>query len=198
MCLTKDRRDFLPQAIACFQASTYGNREMLILNSGCPVSDLVPADAQIKLVRASSGSPLGALRNEAVKLAQGEVIAHWDDDDYSAPGRLMDQVVRLMDSDKQVTGYNSMMFESESERWMFTALSNYAIGTSLMYRKDYALENPFLAIQVAEDGFFSNQARDTNSIACAPADGLMRASIHPGNTSPRCLKGDNWKFVGTR
>lgn len=173
----------------------YPNRELLILNSGVPVEDLLPDDLRIRLIEVQSAT-IGELRNTAVRLAHGEIIAHWDDDDYSAPDRLMDQVVRMHKTKAMVTGYCEMLFESPSERWMFSSVANFAIGTSLMYRKDWALSHPFPAVQVAEDAAFSNYAREQKVLTTAPARDLMRASIHAGNTSPRRLKGDNWKQLG--
>ncbi len=195
LCLTKNRREWLPAAIDSFLASTYPNRELLILNSGIDVLDLVPDDGRISLIHRDPGLTIGELRNHGVKMAAGEIIAHWDDDDYSAPDRINDQVTRLMFSGKAVTGYSSMVFESDTEKWMFTALSNFAIGTSLCYRRDFALANPFPPIQVGEDAQFCNKARDMKQLVSVPAMDMMRASIHPGNTSPRILKGDNWTHI---
>jgi len=198
MCLTRNRRQWLLRAIDCFQQSTYKNRELLILNSGESIADIVPADQRIRVVRVAHGRTIGELRNAAVELARGEIIAHWDDDDYSAPERLEDQVARLLGNNKQVTGYSSMVFESETELWSFEAQFNFGIGTSLCYQRDWALAHPFKALHVAEDRYFSNEARDHGELVSAPDTGLMRASIHSGNTSKRSLTGDNWKFIGAR
>ncbi len=197
LCLTRNRREWLPRAIECFLKSTYPNRELLILASGESVFGMLELTLDsvplIRVVNIEDGQKLGDVRNLGVQLSHGELIAHWDDDDFSAPGRLTDQVERLQKSGKSVTGYSSMVFESKTERWIFEAHSNFAIGTSLLYRRSWAMDHPFESLQVGEDRVFSNKARDANQLFTVPDKGLMVASIHAGNTSPRSLKGDNWR-----
>ena len=72
--------------------------------------DLLPDDASIRLVHIEQGRTIGEKRNFGAGRARGAVIAHWDDDDYSAPDRLEDQVGRLLQSGKAVTGYFAMRF----------------------------------------------------------------------------------------
>jgi len=191
LCLTRNRRAWLPLAINYYQWQSYAERELLILSSGKSVFDLIPDDPSIRLIEIEDGRKIGELRNLGVQLSLGDLVAHWDDDDYSAPDRIHDQVSRLTD-DKSVTGYSSMRFASERETWEFRGLSDYAIGTSLMYRRSWALAHPFKNIHVGEDGVFGDEARVRGQLVCAPAGDLMAASIHPGNTSPRQLTGDNW------
>ena len=44
MMLTRNRREWLPRAIACYQAQTYANRELLIVMDGEDTRDAIPAD----------------------------------------------------------------------------------------------------------------------------------------------------------
>lgn len=194
LCLTRNRREWLPLAIKYFQDSTYPLRELLILSSGESVFDLVPEDPSIRLIEIEDGRKIGELRNLGVQLSLGSLIAHWDDDDYSAPDRLADQVTRLK-FDKSVTGYSSMRFTDGKNYWEFAGLSDYAIGTSLLYRRAWAIAHPFKDVHIGEDGSFADDARAHEQLICAPAGDLMAASIHPGNTSPRQLKGDNWRLL---
>jgi hypothetical protein len=53
----------------------------------------LPDDPRIRYI--ATGAPLrsiGAMRNEACQLARGEIVAHWDDDDWYGPQRLTRQV----------------------------------------------------------------------------------------------------------
>src|SRR3954465_8432998 len=103
LCLTRNRREWLPRAIACFQAQTYERRELLIVADGDDVRDLVaglPALPPGTLGCTGARLGIGAKRNWGCQRATGELIAHWDDDDYSAPTRLADQVARLLESGK--------------------------------------------------------------------------------------------------
>jgi len=199
VCITRNRRAWLPQAIACFELQTYTNRELLIVAEGEDVSDLVPTeDSRIQLLCCGALLLTGPKRNWANERAQGELIAHWDDDDYSAPGRLMDQVVRLEQTGKAVTGYYSMKFTDGVNWWKYVNPSladSHAHGTSLLYRADYWRSHQFGNFATGEDVEFSLLAHRENQLAvvdassgleprCTPTD-LMFARIHAGNTSKR-------------
>jgi glycosyltransferase involved in cell wall biosynthesis len=86
---TCDRRPFVPVAIDCFQKQDYPHRELVIVDDGTdPIDDLVPPDPRLRYHRLSRRAVLGEKRNLACELAQGTVITHWDDDDWSPATRL--------------------------------------------------------------------------------------------------------------
>lgn len=160
---------------------------MLVVASGGPVS--VPDD--VRLIQLPGRPTVGDKRNAGCSAARGEVIAHWDDDDYSAPGRLADQVGRL-ETGKSVTGYRSMRFTDGVRWWQYRGGPDYALGTSLCYRRDWWLGHRFPSVQVGEDNEFVAQARAHGAIASADAGDLMFATNHSGNTSPRNIVGASW------
>ena len=201
LCLTRNRRQWLPQAIRCFRWQTYPpeSRELLILADGEDVRDLVEDTeaSNVRLVVIEPGRKIGEKRNFGTDMAQGEIVAAWDDDDYSAPGRLADQVDRLASSGKAVTGYHSMLFtDGRGQWWRYAGVPNYALGTSLCYRREWGHANPFQAIQVGEDGAFVQRAYIKHQLVSVDARELMVASVHGGNTSPRNLSGSSWKKLG--
>lgn len=208
LCLTRNRRHWLPQAIRCFLDQTYPHRELLILSDGDDVRDLVPADERIRHIHLEGASNIGEKRNFGCSRARGELIAHWDDDDYSAAGRLADQLGLLGNSGKAVVGYSSMEFRCEFggnvRRWMYQCApvpthgaaaeqASYALGTSLLYRRDWVRIHPFPAKQIAEDGAFVRAAISGAEFAASDAGDLMWASIHDHNTSPRRTSGSAWR-----
>ena len=193
LCLTRNRPEWLPKAIESFQRQTFRRRELMILADGQDVSHLVPAgDPRIRLIHLDGRPEIGAKRNYGCTRAAGAVIAHFDDDDYSAPGRLADQIERLLDSGKAVTGFHSMRFTDGVRWWKYEGIRNYALGTSLCYRHSWWREHPFPAIQVGEDNAMVATAHAAGQLVTADAGDLMYATNHAGNTSPRKL-GDNWK-----
>jgi len=183
----------LPQAIQCYRAQTYLDRELLIVADGEDVSNLIPDDASIRLIHLERRLKTGDKRNFGCAQAFGSVIAHWDDDDYSAPGRLDDQICRLVESGKPITGYRTMRFTDGKDWWLHNnGLSYYAFGTSLCYRKDWWRTHPFKSVQEGEDTRFVME--HPKEIAAVEAGDLMIATIHPDNTSPRKLIGSSsWK-----
>src|SRR4051812_20555321 len=86
---TRGRRPFVGLAVACFLGQDYGRRELVVVDDGPePIGDLLPPDSRIRYERVPRATSLGAKRNLACELAHGDVLVHWDDDDWSAPWRL--------------------------------------------------------------------------------------------------------------
>lgn len=199
LCLTRNRREWLPKAIRCFLDQTYPKKDLLILADGQDVRDLVPKDERITLYHTDRTMQIGEKRNFGCSLAEGEVIAHWDDDDFSAPERLADQVQRLCQSGKAVTGYRSMRFvrHPDGKQWRFTYPFGKVLGTSLCYRRDWWEQNKFPAIHVQEDSEFSVKAWNQRQLDEGPHEdvGLMYATIHAGNTSPRELEKPGYEAI---
>lgn len=185
----------MPQAIRSYQLQTFVNRELLILADGEDVRDLLPPDdPSIRLVHLEGRAQIGDKRNLGCEMSTGEFIAHWDDDDYSAPGRLEQQAGLLATSGKAVTGYRRMRFtDNEGTWWEFRGNPLYVVGTSLVYRRDWWERHPFPAVQIGEDGAFVGVAARAGQLAVGEDAGdLMYATIHAGNTSTRQLSGANW------
>lgn len=192
LILTRNRRHWLPCAIQSAQYQTYKNREILIVADGDSVADLVPNDPSIRLVQLDRYLEIGPKRNLGCSHARGGIIANWDDDDWSHPERLADQIARLIASGKDVTGYDAMRFTDGTNWWQFWAPRNVVgvgrpLGTSLVFRKEWWMRNPFPSVHVGEDGTFADVAREQNALITTEAGELMYATIHPENTSPRDL-----------
>lgn len=190
LLLTRNRRRWLPYALRCARYQTYRPTEILVVADGENVADLIPPT--VRYLHLPGTRTIGAKRNSGVESARGELIAHWDDDDFSAPGRLADQVQRLKESGKAVTGYRSMRFTDGERWWLYSGASDYALGTSLCYRRTWWERYRFPESQVGEDNEFIAPARAQRQIVTADAGEFMWATIHRENTSPRVMKGKQW------
>lgn len=168
---------------------------MLIVSDGDRVDDIIPSDPRIRHVHSEDEAhrKIGGKRNFANSLASGELIAHWDDDDWSAPARLATQVALLLDQRKPATGFRTMRFTDGDRSWLYEGDPFYAVGTSLLYRKDYWQANPFPHLQIGEDGAFVRNAIAGKQICVMDAGELMYATIHGGNTCPRNLQMTNYR-----
>ena len=157
--------------------------------------NIVPDDPRITLIHLEGPINIGDKRNYGCARAAGDFIAHWDDDDWSAPERLSEQLRTLTASGRNVTGYNSMRFTDGPRRWQYRGTPGFALGTSLLYRKDWWRNYPFLSLQIGEDNHFATYAAQHGQLEAADAGRMMYATIHAGNTSPR-TRGSAWTPLG--
>lgn len=164
---------------------------MLILADGEDVRDLVPED--IRLIHlAERPFSIGEKRNFGVSQSTGQVICHWDDDDWSSPDRLQKQIDGLLSSGRQVAGFHSMRFTDGQKWWAYKGVGTYSLGTSLCYWRSWWEKYPFPAKNIGEDNEFVQTAARAGQLYSEDAGDLMHATIWPGNTSPRNF-GSNWK-----
>jgi glycosyltransferase involved in cell wall biosynthesis len=194
---TADRRRFVPQAIRYFEQQDYPNRELLVIDDGADrIEDLVPERDGVRYIRPNSPMLLGAKRNLACRLAAGEVICHWDDDDWSAPERISNALATLQAAHAQVCGSRSLLYFSPSEnlawRYEYPAKSlRWLAGNTLIYRREAWSRCPFPEIRIGEDSAFTRMHSPGN-VACLGGDGVV-GIIHDSNTSPKKVTGLYWR-----
>lgn len=192
ICVTRDRRSFIGDAIKAFLSQDWREKELIVIDDGRDkVKDLCAALPNCNYVYLP-GAPetqlkIGPKRNLACETASGEIIAHWDDDDWSAPERLREQVRNLFQSRKAVTGYNSMLFWDGIRAFKYKGASSYAIGTSLCYLKSFWAAHRFITEdhRQLEDNAFVMAAQREHQIAAFDGARTMVARIHAGNTEPK-------------
>ena len=194
---TADRRAFVPRAIAQFLAQDYPHRELIVLDDGAqPVRDLIPDDPRVRYVREERRSPVGAKRNHACELAAGEVILHWDDDDWMAPWRVRYQVEQLRETGAEVCGLSRVLFyePAADKAWEYVyppGGSPWVYGATLCYTKAVWRRNPFPSIGVGEDTRFIWSAVPKKVLALQDSRFLV-GIVHQGNTSPKQTRGMRW------
>lgn len=104
VCVTRNRVRMLRRAVACFASQTYPVRELVIVfESDDPetreyVETLTSPAIRVVEARIPPRFSLGILRNLAVQCSRGYYVAQWDDDDWYAPSRLMEQVGAIRSS----------------------------------------------------------------------------------------------------
>jgi glycosyltransferase involved in cell wall biosynthesis len=106
---TRDRRDLALQAIQYFLRQDYPQRELVIVDVGAePLT--VPADDRIRTLRLPAPASLGRKRNLGAEQSRGEIIVHWDDDDWYAPDRLSHQIQPLLAGEADLAGLTAEHF----------------------------------------------------------------------------------------
>lgn len=195
---THNRRRFVPQAFHYFFRQDYPNKELIILDDGTdPVDDLVPEDPRIRYLRLDKKHILGTKRNLACEHAHGDIIAHWDDDDWIAPHRLSYQVEQLLRQEAEVCGIDRIFYfdPNNSRAWQYVYPAGskpWVAGGTLCYTKASWKANPFRAINVGEDNQFV-WARPARHLAILPDDTFYVALIHPRNSSRKHTQSKRWQ-----
>lgn len=191
---THNRRRFVEQAIGCFMAQDWPNRELVIVDDGDPVRDLIPSSPMFSYVHLGDvHRTIGAKRNIACGMARGEYVCHWDDDDFSGPGRISEQVRVMRQSARPATGYNQLPFAWDEGRraWLYLGRQGYACGTSLMYLRAYWAGHRFRDVQIGEDNEFLEKLGDR---FISVSGRQIVARIHGEATCPKVamLTGSTW------
>jgi glycosyltransferase involved in cell wall biosynthesis len=196
---TANRRAFVGRAITQFLAQDYPRRELIVIDDGeASVADLIPDDKSVHYLRLGRRTPVGAKRNIACEVAQGEIIAHWDDDDWMAPEWLGSQVETLLTQHADICGLNNVLFYAPESRrgwrYVYDGQKPWICGGTLCYTKTYWARAPFSRIDVGEDNAFV-WSPQPKRIANNPRGELYVGIIHPGNTSPKNTAGRRWREV---
>ena len=190
---TRDRAAFVLQSIRYFQCQDYPARELIIADDGTDdLASQLPDDTRIRYLRLPPGQNLGAKRNRACELARGSIIAHWDDDDWYAPGRLSAQVAPLLSGAADISGLTGTVFFALT-RWEFWSCTpelhrrlfvEDVHGGTLVYRRhlwEHLARYPNQSL--AEDAAWLRQAIRHGARLCRlPNNDLFLYLRHAGNT----------------
>ena len=141
---TCNRRRFIPLALKCFASQTCLSKELIVVDDGeDSIADLLEGVPGVICVRLPRRMCVGAKRNIACEHAQGEYIAHWDDDDWHAPDRLQRQIEPLRAKTHDVTGLigSYMLQMPDGQFWTITPQLHRKMfvgdihGGTLVYRR---------------------------------------------------------------
>jgi hypothetical protein len=194
---TCNRAAFVRGSISYFLRQDLRDAELIIVDDGSePVQELIPADPRLRYVRLPERRPVGAKRNLACEIACGEVIAHWDDDDWYAPDRLSRQAAALGEAGTKLCGLDTVLFLDvrSHEAWRYVyppGQRPWLAGNSLMYRRDFWSAHRFPEIDVGEDSRFVWSAHPQDLVAL-PDPRIHLGVIHDGNVSAKQTGGPWW------
>lgn len=186
ICPTKNRPQFLAQAIQDFLEQDYPAKELVIVDDGESIQHLIPEDAPVLYIRTVSAT-VGRKRNIACQMARGSIIVHWDDDDLYFRHRITEQVQALDDTGADITGYSDMLFVDEVNKraWQFMGPEDYAVGVSFCYRKRFWEGRKFPDQNRSEDNAFIWDL-PKGALAIRNSNQII-ARIHAGNTVEKAV-----------
>lgn len=189
ICPTHNRRRYVPSMIACFLSQTCADSELVIVDDGTDsVADLIPTNPRIRYTRLEGPRrTTGSKRNMCCALARGEFIIHFDDDDWSAEGRVEDQISTLESSGRQVMTYHNFLYWNvdNCKIYRFRPMSpRCPYGATFCYRKSWWEQHCFDDVMLGEDTNFGRAAEREGKFVYSAAGQFMVVRAHNNNTSP--------------
>lgn len=189
---TANRRRFITSALKNFIEQDYPNKELIILDDGIEsIKDLIPTNQRIHYFHSKAIFKIGEKRNQACKLANGELIMHFDDDDWYAPDWISHEVFALTNSDADIVGINQVQFFSpdQNKYWMIKNSNSkrpWLTGASLIYRKSFWENHPFKALSIGEDDDYVRN-NGAKIFAHDYYQGFI-STLHSSNTNQSTIK----------
>jgi glycosyltransferase involved in cell wall biosynthesis/Tfp pilus assembly protein PilF len=194
---TYNRRKFVPLGIRYFLRQDYEPKELIIVDDGTDViDDLIPADERIRYFRLNDKSTVGAKRNLACEQARGEIIAHWDDDDWMATHRISYQLGNLLREQADICGLDKLYFYDplSQKAWQYVypkRAKPWVAGGTLCYSKSFWSQNLFPEINIGEDGLFVWSSSPKKIVALEDSTFFV-ALMHEKNISPKQTSNRLW------
>ena len=192
---TRDRRAFARQAIWYFLRQDHPAKELIVLDDGDDaIEDLTRGDERLRYVRLPA-TDVGAKRNLGARLAAGEYVAQWDDDDWIGYDRLSAQVSALAATGADVHASRQLLHYrvDSGDAWLLRPRWPTAPDLPpglLMCRRWVALDHRFAAAGSGEQSaFLAGLAPERVHLADAP---WYLAVVHRSNLAGRSLEDGRW------
>jgi hypothetical protein len=199
---TADRRAFIPQAIRHFLRQNYPNKELIILDDGADnIADLIPHDNRIRYIRLDRKLSMGTKHNMACEMASGEIIIHWDDDDWVSPQRISYQVHELQKQSaatlqETICGLSRVMFyDPRSQRaweYQYPGGRPWVLGSTFCYYKQFSEQHRFPDMNEGADTTFVWNLQNAN-VCAHPDHTFYVGTVHAHNTSPKRTETIGWR-----
>jgi len=154
---TANRQKYIPFAIDYFLHQDYPNTELVIIDDGRESAEhLITDNPKIRYFYSDYIGTIGIKRNKACEKVKGEIIMHWDDDDWYASDWISKQVDALETSEADIIGLNKIILYSPvvERRWIYEDVDEdqpWICGATMAYKKSFWEAHQFKDIQVGED-----------------------------------------------
>lgn len=213
---TYRRPGFVEQAVKLFLRQTWSNSELIILDDSPAAEQTTVKDGpRVKVVRLGERLPMGEKHNRGLEAAQGDFIAHFDDDDWQSPFRLVRQLEALELQGLDVCGYKCdvLLTTGDARFWKFDRsftprkpkVGNSSIGVeygipfmdgSAMFRRSVVGETRYQNIQVGQKVVFLHELwrKRRARLKALENDGVYVYVRH----APRSGAVNTWQYLKDR
>ena len=201
---TANRQKYVPIALDHFLNQDYQNAELIIIDDGKEsILPLLPKSSKIRYYYTEPLGTIGTKRNYACSKAHGEIIMHWDDDEWYAHDWITRQVDFLISSGADITGIEFVHYCSPitDTFWIGSSLNRnnpskphqWLNGPTIAYWKSFWETYPFKDLQKGEDDEFVNNP-NAKTYAHDYIDGFVKI-LHPSNTTTKYFENPKHKIL---
>ena len=190
-------RQHMHEAIyQCFLHQDHPDRDLWVLDDSAVPSPFLCSvrerDERVHYIHHGSRITIGHKRNALIEQSRGDVIAHFDDDDWYAPQYLSSMIDRLTrhDADFVKLGRWNERRTSDNHSWTYEAERNseanrWGWGFSYVYRRWVSHRVSFPHINGGEDYSFLCGIRKAHMSAVLVSDGAnwVEHRLHGSNTT---------------
>ncbi|MFX0194491.1 MAG: glycosyltransferase family 2 protein [Candidatus Hodarchaeota archaeon] len=194
---TRNRREFVPLAIRYFLLQDYPHKELVVVDDGeDKVCELLPKTETIKYLSFDRPLTIGKKRNIAIEASRGDVIIHWDDDDWFAANRISLQVHSLPVHEHCVSGLDKVIFFDtiRQRAWLYECQETsrpWLAGGTLCYKREVWKEKEFDDLTYGEDTQFLWSRKEFRVLPLTDFTFYV-ATIHSKNTVIKDCCSDHW------
>lgn len=167
---TRDRRDFIPEALRCFSRQTYPESELVIVDDGRDsVADLCEDIPRVRYIRLHRPSTTGTKLNIGIERARGEILQKLDDDDYYHPDFLKLATKRLPSrtSTRTLVAWDCFLILTAGEIRLRHSGHGWDAGGTFCFYRQLWQQKPFRDIAKDEDYWFVHDNRPRIRRVCA-------------------------------
>lgn len=170
---TRDRPDFLAQALRCFLHQTHARSELHVIDDGEYAVENMCADLpRVHYLRLDRPTPTGTKMNLAIGQAQGSIIQKLDDDDYYHPDFVERAVSNLpADEDERLRTIVAwdcfLVLVAGTNRPRFSG-HGWNAGGTLCFAKNLWERRPFRDVRAGSDSWFLRDHDPQIIRVCAP------------------------------
>lgn len=210
LCITKDRRIFMPILKYSYMVQSYpeDKMEIVIVDDGDDsIEDTLIGVPNVKYVRCDPGMTISQKRNLAVENAMYDVLVTMDDDDVYPNNSVLHRVAMLLKEPSKQCGfcttipcYDITKFSSfMNVPPMTLAMSERVSEATLIFTKKFWEEGKFDDMVHVGEGNAFIRGREQMCRELSPQDVIV-SLVHPKNTSSRRLpeikesNGCHWGF----
>ena len=173
---TRNRSAFFRQALRCFSAQNYPNRELIVIDDGDqPVERICAGVPGVRYIRLRAPTPTGTKLNIGAEAARSDILQKLDDDDFYAPGFLAAAVGRLIRVTREdaLVAWCCFLVLIARERRLYFSGHGWKAGGTLCFRRALWRAHPFRDLFGSSDSWFIRDSRPDLAVVCDAAQYLL-------------------------